>query len=172
MIAYFAYVNIFCIFLHILLKDAICGAIAYFRLNLPGNHGLPDLKQYQFEFVLMTRLESKNREMQGDDGFQPFFGLIASTSARSQLRKEHESRKIQSSSDQSSSEEDYRESSPNSKSSASHDSQSKESERSEILCEWMFEGFWYFWNEDGLLPEYWHTWKSKKISLTRFGKNG
>ena len=27
----------------------------------------------------------------------------------------------------------------------------KESERSEMSCEWMFEGFWYFRNEDWLL---------------------
>ena len=49
------------------------------------------------------------------------------------------------------------ESSQNSKSSASHDSRSEESERSEFLvsemsCEWMFEGFWYFRNKYGLLP--------------------
>ena len=54
--------------------------------------------------------------MQGCDDFQPFFGLIASTVARSQLRQEHKSRDIQSSSDQSSSEEDDQESSQNSKS--------------------------------------------------------
>ena len=101
--------------------------------------------------------------MQGCDDFQPFFGLIASTVAsvaRSRLRQENKSRDIQSKSDQSSSEEeddreseeDDRESSPNSKSSASHDSRSKESERSEKSCEWMFEGFWYFRNKYGLLP--------------------
>ena len=94
--------------------------------------------------------------MQGCDDFQPFFGLIASTVARSRLRQEQNSRDIQSRTDQSSSEEeaeddreseeDDRESSPNSKSSASHDSRSKESERSEMSCEWMFEGFWYFLN--------------------------
>ena len=87
--------------------------------------------------------------MQGCDDFQPFFGLIASTVARSRLRQERKSRDIQSSSDQSSSEEeddreseeddrepeeDERESSLNSKSSASHDSRTKESERSEMLC--------------------------------------
>ena len=100
--------------------------------------------------------------MQGCDDFQPFFGLIASTVARSRLRQEQNSRDIQSRTDQSSSEEeaeddreseeDDRESSPNSNSSASHDSRSKESERSEMSCEWMFEGFWYFRNKYGLLP--------------------
>ena len=70
--------------------------------------------------------------MPGRDDFQPFFGLIASTVARSQLRQEQKSRDIQSSSDQSSSEEDDRESPPNSKRSASHDSRFKESERSEV----------------------------------------
>ena len=53
------------------------------RLNLPGNHALPsddsDIIHYQFEFELLTRPQSKNREMQGDDDFQPFFRLIAST---------------------------------------------------------------------------------------------
>ena len=99
--------------------------------------------------------------MQGCDDFQPFFRLFASTVARSRLRQEQKSRDIQSRSDQSSceeednreSEEDDRESSPNSKSSASHDSRSKESERSEMSCEWMFEGFWYFLNKYGLLPK-------------------
>ena len=95
--------------------------------------------------------------MQGSDDFQPFFGLIASTVARSQLRQEHESLDIQSSSDQSSSEGDDQESSQNSKSSASHDSRSEESERSEFLesemsCESMSEGFWYFQNTYRLLP--------------------
>ena len=61
------------------------------RFNLPGNHALPsddsDLKQF---------VESKNREMQGNDDFQPLFRLIASTVERSQLRKELEPRDIQS----------------------------------------------------------------------------
>ena len=100
----------------------------------------------------MTRPESKNREMQGDNDFQPFSRLIASPVERVQLRKELEPRDIQSSSNQSSSEEEDLESSLTSKSSASHDSRSKEPERSEISYEWMFEGFWNFPNEDGLLP--------------------
>ena len=83
--------------------------------------------------------------MQGDDDFQPFFRLIASTVERSQVRKELELRDIQISSDQCSSEE---ESSPTFKSSASHDSRSKESERLEMSCEWMFEGFWNFPKEE------------------------
>ena len=60
--------------------------------------------------------------MQGGDDFQPLFRLIASIVARSQLRQEHESRDIQSSSDQNISEEDDRESLLNSQSSASNDS--------------------------------------------------
>ena len=65
-------------------------------VDLQGNHAVPsddsDLKESLFEFVLLTCTESKNREMQGNDDFQPFFGLITCTVARLQLRKEHESR--------------------------------------------------------------------------------
>ena len=103
------------------------------RLNQPDNHALPsddsDLNHYWFEFVFLTRPESKNREMQGDDDFLPFFRLIVSTVERSQLRKELEPRDIQSSSDQGSFEEEDRESYLTSKSNASHDSRYKESER-------------------------------------------
>ena len=81
---------------------------------------------------------SKNLEMQASDDFLSFFGLMACTFERSQLRKELESRDIQSSYYQGNSEEEDRASSPTTKSSARHDSRSKESERPEITCEWIF----------------------------------
>ena len=92
------------------------------RLNLPGNIALPSddsdlniIHSNLYYWHAQSLITSKNREMQGNDDFQPFFRLIASTVERSQLKKEPETRDIQSSSDQSSSEEKDRESSLTSK---------------------------------------------------------
>ena len=100
----------------------------------------------------MTRPESKNREKQGDDDFQPFSGLPPPLSRdhnqemnsnlgtlKAALIKAALRRTIGS---------HFR--TPKAEPRTISDSNFKESER--ILCEWMLLGFRYFWNEDGLLP--------------------
>ena len=115
--------------------------------------------------------------MQGDDDFQPFFGLIASNVARSRPRQEHDSRDIQSSTDQSSSEEDDQESSQkvsqNSKAAparlARFPIQIPENQNSQKCHVRLVSGCSGDFGTLRMRTDSCHTWKSKKIILTRFG---
>jgi len=84
--------------------------------------------------------------MQGNDDFEPFFGLIATTVEKSQREKQVHSQEnscIAQISPGEDSEED-RTSSP---------SAPNESEKSEESREWMFTGIWYFQNTYGFVRD-------------------
>ena len=83
--------------------------------------------------------------MQGDDDFEPFFGLIAATVEKSQREKQVHSQEnscIAQVSSGEDSEEDR----------TSSSSATTESEKSEESREWMFTGIWHFKNTYGVLP--------------------
>ena len=126
-----------------------------------------DLKHYQHNYTnwyYCTPREQKPDKMQASDDLQLFFRLIVPMLPMSTVSSVPSSPPVNSlespkspSVTQSRFEQEGLESSLTSKSSVSNDSQiefqCKESESSEMSCEWMFYGFWYFQNEYGLLPD-------------------